>query len=164
MKTPVLIALLMGLFTLSAFSQQQNLDSLAAVVQKLPDSEDKAGRLQTLAEAFLDVSMERALLYYHQSYTLAKRFQAADLLPELELAIGRNNANTGRLDSALYYFQLAQKGFEQQNKPERVAFVLTRFRWVYNSLGDLEKANEYSFRALKIFEELKDQQGIALTY
>lgn len=156
--------MLMGLHSLAAFSQQQNLDSLATVVQKLPDSEAKAGRLQALAEAFLDVSMERALSYYHQSYTLAKRLQATALLPELELAIGRGNANTGRLDSALYYFKLAQTGFEQQNQPERVAFVLTRFRWVYNALGDLEKANEYSFKALKIFEELKDQQGIALTY
>lgn len=164
MKTPVLIALLMGLCSVSIIAQQQNLDSLAAVVQKLPDSEAKAGRLQTLAEAFLDVSMERALSYYHQSYTLAKRLQAQAMLPELELAIGRGNANTGRLDSALYYFKLAQAGFEQQNQPERVAFVLTRFRWVYNSLGDLEKANEYSFQALKIFEDLNDQQGIALTY
>jgi len=145
-------------------AQQQNLDSLAAVLRKLPHSEDKAVRLQALAQSYLDINLEYALSYYHQSYALAKQLKAAALLPELELAIGRGNANTGRLDSALYYFKLAQTGFEQQNQPERVAFVLTRFRWVYNAMGDLEKANEYSFQALKIFEELNDQQGIALTY
>ena len=164
MKTPVLIAFLLASSAVFSYGQQQNLDSLAAVVKKLPDSEQKASRLQALAEQYLTVNIERSLSYYHQSYALAKQLQADALLPELELAIGRSNANTGRLDSALYYFKLAQTGFEQQNQPERVAFVLTRFRWVYNSLGDLEKANDYSFQALKIFEALDDQEGIALTY
>lgn len=163
MKVGALVVFLLALGKVG-FSQQEHLDSLAVSIQKLPAVEAKARKLQELAEQYLDVDLVQALGYYHQSYALAKRLKAAALLPELALAIGRGNANTGHLDSALYYFELAQAGFEQQNQLERVAFVLTRFRWVYNSMGDLEKANEYAFQALQIFETLGDQEGIALTY
>jgi two-component sensor histidine kinase len=78
------------------------------------------------------------------------------------MSVGRNFANLGQADSALHWFRLAQKGFEISGDRQGMASLLTKFRWVYNYLGEFEKALDYAFQALTIYEEIRDEPGIAI--
>lgn len=158
-----LFALCLGQLALDA-QTPVSLDSLAAVVQKLPSDTAKIRQLEEVANQYGAFDLNKSLLYHQCAYQLARQLNAGTWMPKLEMSIGRNHANLSRPDSALYWFRLAQQGFEANGDRKNLANLLTKFRWVYNYLGEYEKALDYAFQALAIYEALKDEPGTAIAY
>ncbi len=139
-------------------------DSLLSPFRTLPDDTVTLRKLYELAEHVSESDLETSRHIYGAAYALAWRIDAPTWRPKLQLGIGRNEANLGRPDSALFYFNLARQGFEKQGDQRGLANVLTKIRWVYNYLGDFEKGNVYILQAIKIYERLGDAKGLANAY
>lgn len=161
-KTTFTACLLLTLF--GAICQNASLDSLADVVSALPNDTAKIRRLDDLANQYGAFDLKKSLWVHHQAYALARQMESATWQPRLQMAIGRTNANLSQPDSALHWFRLAQKGFEANGDKKGLASLLTKFRWVHNYLGEFEKALDYAFKALAIYEEIKDEPGVAIAY
>ncbi len=156
----VLIAFLI----IPAMSQNSQPDSLAAVIEKLPDDTVKIRKLSDLADIYYRLDLHKESQCLNQGYQLAQQLEAQEWFPRFQTRIGANFANTGMPDSALHYFNMAEEGFQKSGDKKSLAKVLTKKRWVYNYLGNLEKALEYAFDALGIYEELRDEPGTAIAY
>ena len=159
---PYLALLLLLGWAARTLAQPAACDSLFAAGQALPDDTAKIKQLYQAADQCGEISLEKGLLQYRQVYALARRLQTDTWMARLEVAIGRSHANLGAPDSAMTYFRLAQQRFEKQGDWARLANVYTKIRWVYSYLGNNEKANEYAFKALGLYEKLNDEEGIAL--
>ncbi len=151
-------------FCLWISAQNTSLDSLSNIVQSLPGDTVKIRRLQELADQFSAFDLKQGIVYHLRAHALAKQLKAEDWVPKIEMAIGRTNANLSQPDSALHWFRMAQKGFEANGDRKGLASLFTKFRWVHNYLGEYEKALEYAFKALAIYEEIKDEPGTAIAY
>lgn len=156
-----LILFILILHPTKFWSQSSGLDSLAMIVQSMPDDTFKIRKLDQLASQYGAFDLNQSLLYYHKAYSLSLKLEASAWYPQLETAIGRMHANLSQPDSALHWFHQAQEGFEKNGDRKGLANVFTKFRWVYNYLGQFEKAHEYAFKALAIYEELRDEPGMA---
>ncbi len=163
MKISLSISLIAFLI-IPAMSQNSQPDSLAAVIEKLPDDTVKVRKLHELADIYYRLDLQKERQYLDKGYQLARQLKAQDWFPLFHTRIGANFANTGVPDSALHYFNLAEQGFQKSGDKKNLAKVLTKKRWVYNYLGNLEKALEYAFDALAIYEELRDEPGTAIAY
>ena len=152
------------LAVLAAPCQDASLDSLAAVVSALPNDTAKLRQLDDLANQYGAFDLKKGLEVHRQAYSLALQLKSAKWKPKFEMAIGRTNANLSQPDSALHWFRLAQKGFEDNGDRKGLASLFTKFRWVHNFLGDYEKALDYAFKGLAIYEELKDEPGTAIAF
>lgn len=142
----------------------QNLDSLEAAALKLPDDTAKIGRLLALSRKFSQSDSRRETGILLKGRALAERLNARDWLPKMDYAIGRVHANSGRLDSALQCWALAERGFEQQGNLKELAKVCANMPYVHKRLGNYEKAGEYAFKAVGIYEKLGDQKGLGVAY
>jgi tetratricopeptide (TPR) repeat protein len=163
-KNVFLLQLFLIVVSCPVFSQKAGLDSLLSVVKNLPDDTVKIRRLYQLSEAYSSFDLKQEKVLLHQSYHLAKQVNAETRIPELEMGIGRSSANLGQPDSALFYFNKALQGFENQNNQKSIAKVYSKIRWVYNYLGDFEKALRYAFKALEIYRKFNDSVGLASVY
>ncbi|WP_298350045.1 tetratricopeptide repeat protein [Runella sp.] len=164
MKNVFLLQLFLIVVSCPVFSQKAGLDSLLKVVKNLPDDTVKIRRLYQLSEAYSSFDLKQEKVLLHQSYHLAKQVNAETRIPELEMGIGRSSANLSQPDSALFYFNKALQGFENQNNQKSIAKVYSKIRWVYNYLGDFEKALRYAFKALEIYRKFNDSVGLASVY
>lgn len=145
-------------------TQGPALDERAAGVERLPNDTAKVRQFFELAQEYNLNDIQAGHRYFQKTYAVAKGLKASEWYPDIELAIGRGKANLNYPDSALYYFDLATEGYQKQNRPADVANVYTKYRWVYNYLGELEKANEYTFKALEVYEQLDDEERVAQAY
>lgn len=150
------------LLNLSLSGQSGTADSLAAVIEKMPGDTAKIRKISELADIYYRLDLKKEGETLRAGYRLARQLNTQDWLNRFQTRIGANFANTGAPDSALHYFELAEKGFLTSGNRKELASVFSKKRWVYNYLGDLEKALEYAFRALEIYTEMKDEPGIAI--
>ncbi len=163
MRIAMTISLLLAM--LNAWGQSAaSLDSLAVVVKALPNDTAKIRKLDDLANQYGAFDLQKSIEVHRLAYTVAKQLKSEKWQPKLEMAIGRTNANLSQPDSALHWFLLAQKGFEANGDRKGLASLFTKFRWVHNFLGEYEKALDYAFKGLTIYEELKDEPGKAIAY
>lgn len=163
MRTTLTICLLLAVLGASG-QDVASLDSLAAVVKALPNDTAKIRKLDDLANQYGAFDLQKSIEVHRLAYTVAKQLKSEKWQPKLEMAIGRTNANLSQPDSALHWFRLAQKGFEGNGDRKGLASLFTKFRWVHNFLGEYEKALDYAFKGLAIYEELNDEPGKAIAY
>lgn len=164
MKKVFLIQVFFVAVSCPVFSQKAGLDSLLRVVKNLSDDTVKIRRLYQLSEAYSSFNLKQEKAILHQSYHLAKKINAETWIPELEMSIGRSSANLSQPDSALFYFNEALRGFENQNNQKSIAKVYSKIRWVYNYLGNFEEALRYGFKAIEIYRKRNDAVGLASAY
>ncbi len=136
-------------------------DSLRRAVERLPDDTSKI-RVVFRHALFLDkVNLLDNLIFLKNGQQLAQKLGATAWQPEFEMQIGRNHANSGRPDSALFHFVQARTGFQKSGNQRGEAAVLSRIRWVHNYLGDYEKALQFAIETLSIYEKIGDEAGTA---
>lgn len=161
MKLFLIIILSAFFFFGNTMAQTTNLDSLTAVVERLPEDTAKIRQFYDLSKKYEKENWEEALRFYHKTYNLAKRLAAPKWQSELEFTIARIHANIGNLDSSLVYIAPAEKGFDRLGDWKKLASSYLVYQYVYKRLGNYEKATEYAFKALKINEEHHYKKGIA---
>jgi tetratricopeptide (TPR) repeat protein len=70
----------------------------------------------------------------------------------------------GQLDSAIYYFNLLKNIYKNGRMEEAVAETCMELKGLYGSKAAYSESLKQVFEALEIYEEKKDQSGIALCY
>ncbi|MEO9023169.1 MAG: tetratricopeptide repeat protein [Ginsengibacter sp.] len=117
--------------------------------------------IKQLVDKSFGSNMEKALEYAKQGVALSDKINDKNWQPKFYEMEGRMHANLLHLDSALYYFDKALKGYTAVKNKRGEATTLYKFGWVYKKRGEIDKALQVHLAALKIMEELKDPIGIA---
>ncbi len=142
------------------FSQNQA-DSLLRINQSLPDDTAKIRTWYQQARWLEEFNLDANIRFLKNGKQLAQQLTAARWLPDFDLQIGRNHANQDRPDSALFYFNASRQGYEKLGDQRGVAATFSKIGWVYNYLGDYEKAQQVDLESLSQYEKLGDERGIA---
>ncbi len=144
-----------------SFAQTNAFDSLE---QRLAAGQTDAQRLETLNEltnlAF-GADMVKALGYAKRGVALAEKSGDEDWQPKFHEMQGRMHANLGQLDSARMFFDKALAGYLAVGNRKGEATTLFKIAWVHNRRGEQAPAMKANLDALRIMEELDDQEGIA---
>jgi two-component sensor histidine kinase len=143
------------------YSQNSPYDSLE---QRLTAVHTDAQRLEVLSgltNLAFGIDFTKALGYAKQGVALAERSNDKGWQPKFYEMQGRMHANLGQLDSANLFFEKAMKGYEAVGNKKGKATTLFKIAWVHNRKGAYEPALKFNLDALRIMEELGDQEGIA---
>ncbi|MEL1240989.1 tetratricopeptide repeat-containing sensor histidine kinase [Flavobacterium flavipallidum] len=95
---------------------------------------------------------------------MAKRIQFYEECASNLQNIGTAFDYLGKIDSSLVYFKKALVFANLSKNKTNIAYVLTDLGYVYNSKGNITLAIENNLKALNIFEEIKDLEGVERTY
>lgn len=143
-------------------SYGQKVDSMKQVLLKMPDDSVKLNKIMDFAHKLKYTDLENTLIYFSKGLALAQKLSKKPKVLEAQNLLGSVYANLGQVDSALYFFTIVKNEYESKDDKKNLANVLGQIRYVYNFKGDYEKANEYSFKSLALFEEINDRPGMAL--
>lgn len=161
------VALISCLFLLSLnllSAQEANLDSLSAVLKTTKDNEVKLSILNEIVKTLSNINLDSAIVFARQGVKLADQVKSKKWQPQFYEMKGRIHANRLELDSASFYFDKAEGGYQSLGNKKGQASTYFKIAWVFKKRGELDKALEADLTALHIMEEIKDPLGIAGAY
>lgn len=158
---PLLIAFLV--FAGNADSQNTSRDSLAAVVEQMPDDTAKVRQLCNLGKAIGKENNRKGIPVLLESYGLAQKLGAREWLPEIESSLAVLYTNAGALDTALLYVEAAARNYEELGDLDGLAQSCQYFLYLYKRQGEYEKAAEFGFKSLETFEKANNRKGAIAT-
>jgi len=144
----------------NAVSQNSSLDSMAAIVEQLPDDTAKVRAMYDLARTIGEENNRKGIPLLLQSYRLAQQLDAREWLPEIESRLTSSYANVGTLDSAFHYAQDATRHYEELGDLQGMAKSYRNLLFPYKRQGESEKAAEFGFKSLETYEKGDDRQGV----
>ena len=148
-------------FVMLHVAHAQNVDSMHQVLLKMPEDSVKLNKIMDLGHQLKYNDLEKATIFFNKGLKLAQKLKIKPKALEAQSLLGSVYANLGKVDSALYFFTNVKNEYESSGNKKSLGHILAQIRYVYNFKGDFEKANEYSFKSLAVFEEIKDKPGIA---
>ena len=151
------MALLIG----SAWSQQEQIDSLKAVIAEAEEDTSKVESLINLASYFYRTDPERALQYVIEARDLAEQLGDQNGLAYAFKGIGMSFYFQSNYIEALVNWKNSYEVFEKVGNTAGMANMLNNLGAVYYNEGDNSKAIEYYLKSLKVAEEIKDTLRIA---
>ncbi len=157
----ITIAVLVCLPKLDLFSQNSQLDSLE---QRFSTETTDASKMELLSQMVgiaFGVDFKTALGYAKRGVALAEKAGDRNWQPKFYEMQGRMHANLAQLDSANLFFDKAMTGYLAVGNKKGQATTKFKIAWVHKRKGELEKAMAADLQALRLMEEINDQQGIA---
>lgn len=169
----LLITLLLFLFSITVFSQEEQSDSLLRIVRSEVHDTTRIIALYDLlnyvpineCEAYNNqmLSLLQQLLSSQQSnYALKIRF--LPFLAEAYYNKGVFLSNRNVTDSALIFYEKAHLLYKFIRDDQMIAYVEMSMAIIYTTGGEYEKAIELLYQSLKIHEKTEDFEGIGDTY
>lgn len=146
------------------FISAQNTDSLVAVVEKMPEDSTKIKGYLQIARQYDFVDFPKNKTYLFKGNSLAKKLNLLKWQPLFEYNLGRAMVNTGLMDSALLYFDLAAAKFQQLGQKDKMSDVWSKKAYAYNRMGKNDETVAAYFQGIKIAEEIKDELRVAILY
>ncbi len=143
------------------FSQNAPFDSLE---QRFAVEKSDARKLELLSEmtaASFGVDFKQALVYAKRGVALAEKSGDKDWQPKFYEMQGRMHANLLQLDSAVLFFNKAMTGYTAIGSKKGQATTWFKIAWVHKRKEEIEKAMAADLKALRLMEEINDQEGIA---
>lgn len=173
MKEKLQLLFIFLLVSLPVLSQYKSTDSLVNVLQKTKNDIDKTVLLNAIATEYMASDPKLLQEYAKKALDLSKKI--GDKIEEGNAYLNLGNAGIllGNYPLALENFANAQNVFESQlesnlAKKEAVQNGLAR---AYGSIGivfseqsNYSKALQYHLKAVKIYEEIKDEMRVARIY
>jgi two-component sensor histidine kinase len=168
MRTP--LPLLANLLTTAALcclcgsflgAQTSKLDSLE---QRFAATRVDTQRLELLNQMFglgFGVDFKLALAYAQRGLALAEKTGDRHWQPRFYEMQGRMYANLSQLDSARWSFDRAMSGYTAVGNKRGAGTTYFKMAWVHRRKGEAAQAMEADLSALRIMEELGDQEKIA---
>ena len=144
-----------------AFAQSNKTDSLEVEFTKAKTSELKLAVLKQMSDIAFETDIKKALVYSKRGVQLANQSGDKKAQPEFYEMEGRMHANLLELDSASLFFDKAMEGYKAINNKKGQATTLFKVAWIHKKKQNIPKAMDADMNALKLMEELNDQEGIA---
>ena len=160
MKASIPFLIFFWVWAGATVAQNTSADSLAAVVEQLPDDTAKVRRLYELGRAIGRENTRQGIPVLLQSHGLAQTLGAREWLPEIESRLAGLYSNAGALDTALLYVEAAARHYEELGDLKGLAKAYQYFLYFYKRQGEYEKAAEYGFRSLETYEKANDGKGV----
>ena len=113
MKASIPFLIFFWVWAGATVAQNTSADSLAAVVEQLPDDTAKVRRLYELGRAIGRENTRQGIPVLLQSHGLAQTLGAREWLPEIESRLAGLYSNAGALDTALLYVEAAARHYEE---------------------------------------------------
>lgn len=173
--TKSLVTYLLLLLTgFTVFAQNAKIDSLNKAMQKTNSDIDKAEIYNLLADEYKSVTPDKAFFYANKALELSKKIEYNIELGSAYNNLGNANVIIGDYSKALDFFSKAQLVFENEllnatslNKNQiknGLARAYGSIGFVFMEQSNYDKALQFNFKALKIYEETKDLQKLARIY
>ncbi|RZJ63444.1 MAG: tetratricopeptide repeat protein [Flavobacterium sp.] len=168
----IVIALFFFTFT-SANAQTKVLDSLQGRLDKVQDATEKVSILNAIAGEYIENDPQMMMDYARKALKLAEDKKLKQSMANSWLNIGNANIMMSRYTAALKSFTKSQELFEQLQKSGKgeMKEIKNGLARAYGSIGivcseqnNYAKALEYYFRALKIYEDTKQENIVARAY
>lgn len=83
---------------------------------------------------------------------------------EMQSMLGLFHCNTSSYDTSIVLFKLALINFEKMLAVQKQAHCHGILRYLYAQTEEFEKSLEHCYKALKIYEDAGDEEGIGATY
>jgi len=158
---------LFSLFSLPCqllFSQNAPLDSLELRFAAEKSNTQKLELLNQMVDIAAMSDLRVALGYAKRGVELAEKTGDKNRQPKFYEMQGRMHANLLQLDSASLFFDKATAGYTAVGNKKGQATTAFKIAWVHKKKGEIEKAMAADLQALRLMEELGDQEGIANAY
>lgn len=149
------------LLALSLAAQQPALDSLEQRFAAAPTDAQRLEHLSEMTDAALGINLQTALGYAKRGVALAEKTGDKAWLPKFQEMQGRMHANLGQLDSASLFFDRALAGYTAVADQRGQATTYFKIAWVHKRKGEYRQGMETDLKALRLMEEIGDQEGIA---
>ncbi len=146
---------------LSLAAQQPALDSLERLFKTASNNAQRLERLSEMTDAAFGIDLQTALQYAQRGVALAEQTADKAWLPKFQEMQGRMHANLGQMDSASLFFDQALAGYTAIADRNGQATTYFKIAWVHKRKGELQPGLEMDLKALRLMEEIGDQEGIA---
>ncbi len=185
-KLPVSLFLTYGFIFIMHFSLiAQDLDSLLVQAQKATDPVEQMERYIELGDRFEYTHPDRAISYYKEAYEVSNVVREStrnrSLIPKTEILrakslryMGIVQSDQGNYQEALENYFEAKKTLDDARSAYtavardeidlKTAKLLNNIGIVFSHQSLFEVAKEYYLEALAVYEELADQNSIAVVY
>lgn len=154
------------LATNTLFAQQEKIDSLTSVINKLSSSDTlKAIQTNQLARFLArEMELDRAISYAQKAIKLSKKLKFKNGEAEAYNIIGIAHVYKGENKEALENLFLGLKKWEESGFQKGVVISYIHIGNVYDDLGNYPEALKNFFKALKLYEKIGSKEGIAMSY
>src|SRR5690606_22948797 len=153
--------------TLSVLAQDQQLDSLKAILTHPENDIQKAEVLNKIADLYKTKNPEETKKYAQEALALSKKINFIEAEGNAYINLGNYNIITGNYPNALENFRLAKDLFEaasETNYKNELARVYGSIGIVFSEQSSYDKALQYHLKALKIYETGDDKPRLARVY
>jgi tetratricopeptide (TPR) repeat protein len=173
--TKSLVTYLLLLFSgLTIFAQNAKIDSLNKAIIKTDSDIEKAVIYNLLADEYKSITPEKAFLYANKALELAKKIENNIELGTAYNNLGNANIILGNYSKALDNFTKAQIVFENEllsatalnikQVKDGLARAYGSIAFVLMEQSSYDKALEFNFKSLKIYEETKNSKKLLRIY
>ena len=122
--------------------------------------------LNQWVESHLDALADTNDLYQnaHTALKLSENVETQNGLESAYRNLGRYHQQYGQLDSALFYFKMLSDVYQKNGDTTSLAETHLEIEALYNVKGDYSESMKQVFAALKLYESLDNQKGVAICY
>ncbi|KAF2512974.1 tetratricopeptide repeat protein [Flavobacterium arcticum] len=156
------------------FSQQKVLDSLFVAMKNATTDKEKVTLLNEIASEYIENNPEKMMEYAQKALTLAQKKELRVQEADSWLNIGNANIMMSRYTDALMSFSNSQDILEKlltENDTINNAEIKSALARAYGSIGivcseqnNYAGALEYYFKALKIYQDTKQEDIVSRLY
>lgn len=173
MKIKVRLICFFLLFYVASFSQNKTADSLVKVLNTSKNDIDRTVLLNAIATEYMSTDPKLMSDYANKALELSKKINHKIEEGNAYLNLGNVNIILGNYSKALESFSNAQNVFESEINvdPKKSNEIKNGLARAYGSIGivfseqsNYAKALQYHLKAVKIYEEIKDEARAARIY
>ncbi len=155
------LSLCLCLFTVPGIAQHPTLDSLERLLPTAPSDLQRLQWLEQMTDLAFRSDFKTALDYAKRGLHLAETSGDKTWQPKFCEKQGRIHANLLQFDSAMLFFDRAMSGYTAIGDQKGQATTSFKRAWVHKKRNELPQATEADLQALRLMENLRDQEGIA---
>jgi signal transduction histidine kinase len=133
-------------------------DSLLTVLKNTTQDTSKVNALTSIASEYYFLDAEMGLSYANKALVISKKINWNEGIAKSLCNMGINYSVIGEPDSAIYNLNNA---LQLSNNKQLRASIFKNLGVINVSKGNYPKSLEYSFEALKLYEDLHDETNIA---
>ncbi len=146
---------------MSTVSNAQDLiDSLKTTITNAATDSARASAMTELSRYFTSSYPDSTLYYATKGFQLASKINNEYIVASSAQLIGIYYRRQNNPDSALHYFKIAEKGFDQGGSPMKLGGLYISLGNYLKSLDRMQEAHEHFFKALELFESIESKRGI----
>ena len=143
------------------FAQRSLMDSLAKVIEAMPQDTNKVLKTNDLASVTMGSDPKKAYDIAVEALLLAEKLDYKNGQALSYKTLGYTQYMQGALQDAITYYEKGLLIYEAISHKDGIANCENNLGLIYNEMGSYEKAMQHLIRALKMREEMQDKKGIS---